>query len=35
MTKKLIVNADDFGRHSYINAAVRQGVEQGLIRSAR
>ena len=34
MTKKLIVNADDFGRHSYINAAVRQGVEQGLIRSA-
>ncbi len=32
--KKLIFNADDFGRHSAINQAVRQGVEKGVLTSA-
>ena len=32
--KKLIVNADDFGRHVLINAAVAIGAEQGCLRSA-
>lgn len=31
---KLIVNADDFGRHELINEAVRIGVEKGCLRSA-
>ncbi|WP_294144075.1 ChbG/HpnK family deacetylase [uncultured Selenomonas sp.] len=30
----IILNADDFGRHALINAAVRDGVERGLLRSA-
>ncbi len=30
----IILNADDFGRHALINAAVRDGVEHGLLRSA-
>lgn len=34
MSKQLIVNADDFGRHILINWAVERGVAQGLIRSA-
>ena len=34
MSKQLIVNADDFGRHILINRAVERGVAQGLIRSA-
>lgn len=34
MSKQLILNADDFGRHSLINRAVAQGVEQGMLRSA-
>lgn len=34
MSKQLIVNADDFGRHPLIDRAVAQGVERGLIRSA-
>lgn len=34
MSKQLIINADDFGRHPLIDRAVAQGVEQGLIRSA-
>lgn len=34
MPKQLIVNADDFGRHTLINRAVEQGVARGLIRSA-
>ena len=32
--KRIIVNADDFGRHPLINAAVAQGVEDGFLRSA-
>lgn len=32
--KKLILNADDFGRHVAINQAVKQGVEQGILSSA-
>jgi len=34
MMKKLILNADDFGRHTAINQAVKQGVEQGILSSA-
>ena len=34
MSKQLIVNADDFGRHILINRAVERGMAQGLIRSA-
>lgn len=34
LAKQLIVNADDFGRHVFINRAVELGVEKGLIRSA-
>ena len=32
--KRMIVNADDFGRHVRINEAVEQGVEMGVLRSA-
>ena len=32
--KRLIVNADDFGRHELINRAVEQGVTEGCLRSA-
>lgn len=32
--KKLIVNADDFGRHEAVNRAVVRGFEQGCITSA-
>ncbi|ORU00188.1 Cellobiose phosphotransferase system YdjC-like protein [Anaerovibrio sp. JC8] len=32
--KKLIVNADDFGRHELINKAVEQATEKGILRSA-
>ncbi|WP_407399961.1 ChbG/HpnK family deacetylase [Anaerovibrio sp.] len=32
--KRLIVNADDFGRHELINKAVEQAVEKGILRSA-
>lgn len=32
--KKIVFNADDFGRHSAINQAVRQGVEEGVLTSA-
>ena len=34
MSKQLIVNADDFGRHVLIDRAVEMGVQRGLIRSA-
>ncbi|MBE6075201.1 MAG: ChbG/HpnK family deacetylase [Selenomonas ruminantium] len=34
MVKRLIVNADDFGRHELINAAVERGVTEGCLRSA-
>lgn len=34
MTRKIIVNADDFGRHPLINKAVEEGVLKGMIRSA-
>lgn len=34
MSKQLILNADDFGRHHFINQAVVQGVENGMLRSA-
>ncbi len=34
MVKRLIVNADDFGRHELINAAVERGVTAGCLRSA-
>lgn len=34
LSKQLIVNADDFGRHVLIDRAVELGVQQGLIRSA-
>lgn len=33
-TYKIIANADDFGRHPLINAAVEKAVEQGCLRSA-
>lgn len=32
--KRIIVNADDFGRHVRINEAVEKGVEEGFLRSA-
>ena len=32
--KRMIVNADDFGRHVRINEAVEKGVELGVLRSA-
>lgn len=32
--KRLIINADDFGRHELINEAVEQAVETGILRSA-
>lgn len=32
--KRIIVNADDFGRHPLINAAVAQAVEKGFLCSA-
>ena len=32
--KKLIINADDFGRHELINKAVEQGLVEGCLRSA-
>ena len=32
--KKIIVNADDFGRHALINRAVEEGVKRGVLRSA-
>ena len=31
---KIIANADDFGRHKLINAAVEKGVAEGCLRSA-
>lgn len=31
---QIILNADDFGRHEWINAAVKEAVERGLLRSA-
>ncbi|MDY3297477.1 ChbG/HpnK family deacetylase [Selenomonas sp.] len=31
---QILLNADDFGRHACINAAVRESVERGLLRSA-
>lgn len=32
--KRLIVNADDFGRHVHINEAVEKGLREGILRSA-
>ena len=32
--KYIIVNADDFGRHEDINAAVEKGLREGCLRSA-
>ncbi|MBR2216652.1 MAG: ChbG/HpnK family deacetylase [Selenomonadaceae bacterium] len=32
--KKIIANADDFGRHELINAAVQKAVREGCLRSA-
>lgn len=32
--KRLLVNADDFGRHELINQAVEHGVRKGCLRSA-
>lgn len=32
--KRLIINADDFGRHELINQAVEKGVTEGCLRSA-
>ncbi len=32
--KKILVNADDFGRHVLINRAVAEAVERGILRSA-
>ena len=32
--RKIIVNADDFGRHTLINQAVVKGVQTGFLRSA-
>ena len=32
--KRIIVNADDFGRHRRINEAVERGVTEGILRSA-
>lgn len=33
-TKRIIANADDFGRHKRINEAVEKAVETGILRSA-
>ena len=32
--KQIILNADDFGRHTFINRAVEEGVARGILRSA-
>ncbi len=32
--KQIILNADDFGRHTLINRAVERGVHDGILRSA-
>lgn len=32
--KQIILNADDFGRHTLINRAVERGVQDGILRSA-
>lgn len=32
--KRIILNADDFGRHELINSAVRKSVQNGALRSA-
>lgn len=32
--KQIILNADDFGRHTLINRAVERGVRDGILRSA-
>ena len=32
--KRIIVNADDFGRHVRINEAVEKGAAEGVLRSA-
>ena len=32
--KQIILNADDFGRHTLINRAVERGVADGVLRSA-
>lgn len=32
--KQIIVNADDFGRHKLMNAAVEKGLQEGCLRSA-
>ena len=32
--KQIILNADDFGRHTLINRAVKHGVTDGILRSA-
>lgn len=32
--KRILVNADDFGRHACINRAVEEGVTDGILRSA-
>ena len=34
MQRGLLLNADDFGRHSLINGAVEKGVAEGCLRSA-
>lgn len=34
VTKRIVVNADDFGRHREINRAVAECVERGCLRSA-
>ena len=34
MKKNILINADDFGRHPLINAAVAKACEMGLLRSA-
>ncbi len=33
-SQKILVNADDFGRHILINCAVAEAVERGILRSA-
>lgn len=33
-TYQIVINADDFGRHTLINQAVAKGVEEGILRSA-
>lgn len=34
IVKQIIVNADDFGRHQLMNAAVEKGIKEGCLRSA-